>query len=87
VRVLVSGHNGNIGSVLTPMLTSAGFDVTGLDFLYEECTYGADRPGPPGPGLQRLPRIKERLSNARVDDDLRWLAIEPALSLEPGRPE
>jgi len=48
VRVLVSGHNGYIGSVLTPMLTSAGHDVTGLDtFLYEECTYGPGQPDPP----------------------------------------
>ena len=48
MRVLVSGHNGYIGSVLTPMLTSAGHDVTGLDtFLYEECTYGPAQPDPP----------------------------------------
>jgi nucleoside-diphosphate-sugar epimerase len=48
VRVLVSGHNGYIGSVLTPMLRSAGHDVTGLDtFFYEECTYGPRQPDPP----------------------------------------
>jgi len=43
VKVLVSGHNGYIGSVLTPMLASAGYDVVGLDtFFYEHCTYGPD---------------------------------------------
>jgi nucleoside-diphosphate-sugar epimerase len=48
LHVLVTGHNGYIGSVLTPMLTEAGHDVTGLDtFFYEECTYGPDVPGPP----------------------------------------
>jgi nucleoside-diphosphate-sugar epimerase len=48
VRVLVTGHNGYIGSVLTPMLTSAGYDVTGFDtYLYEECTYGPAQPDPP----------------------------------------
>jgi nucleoside-diphosphate-sugar epimerase len=48
VRILVSGHNGYIGSVLSPILTSAGHDVVGLDtFFYEECTYGPDRPHPP----------------------------------------
>jgi nucleoside-diphosphate-sugar epimerase len=47
VRVLVSGHNGYIGSVLTPILTDAGHEVIGLDtFFYEECTYGPDRPHP-----------------------------------------
>ncbi len=48
MRVLVSGHNGYIGSVLVPLLTDAGHQVTGLDtFFYEECTYGPDRPHPP----------------------------------------
>jgi nucleoside-diphosphate-sugar epimerase len=43
VRVLVSGHNGYIGSVLVPVLTAAGHQVVGLDtFFYEECTYGPD---------------------------------------------
>ncbi len=48
MRVLVSGHNGYIGSVLTPTLTTAGHDVVGLDtFFYEECTYGPDTSDPP----------------------------------------
>jgi nucleoside-diphosphate-sugar epimerase len=34
-----------------------------------------------GPGVQRLPRIKELLRDARVGADLRWLATEPACSL------
>jgi nucleoside-diphosphate-sugar epimerase len=43
LRVLVSGHNGFIGSVLVPVLEAAGHDVTGLDaFFYEECTYGPE---------------------------------------------
>jgi nucleoside-diphosphate-sugar epimerase len=47
VRVLVSGHNGYIGSVLTPALARAGHDVTGLDtYFYEECTYGVGGPDP-----------------------------------------
>jgi nucleoside-diphosphate-sugar epimerase len=43
MRVLVTGHNGYIGSVMTGVLTKAGHDVTGLDtFLYEGCTFGDD---------------------------------------------
>jgi nucleoside-diphosphate-sugar epimerase len=57
---VVSGHNGYIGSVLTPLLKNAGHEVVGLDtFFYEECTYGPDAPGP-----------------AAIRADLRDLAVE-----------
>lgn len=40
MRVLVTGHRGYIGTVLTPMLLKAGHDVVGLDSdLYERCTF------------------------------------------------
>ncbi|MEE4382491.1 MAG: NAD(P)-dependent oxidoreductase [Pseudomonadales bacterium] len=40
MRVLVTGHKGYIGAVLTPMLVERGFDVTGLDSdLFRECTF------------------------------------------------
>ena len=31
MRVLVTGHSGYIGSVLTPRLLALGYDVHGLD--------------------------------------------------------
>lgn len=41
MRVLVTGHHGYIGAVLTPMLLNAGHDVVGLDSdLFTACTYG-----------------------------------------------
>lgn len=48
MKVLVTGHNGYIGSVMTDLLLDAGHAVTGLDsFLFEECTFGANaRPVP-----------------------------------------
>jgi nucleoside-diphosphate-sugar epimerase len=40
MRVLVTGHLGYIGTILTPMLVNAGHNVTGLDSdLYSRCTY------------------------------------------------
>ena len=43
MRVLITGHNGYIGTVLTPMLLDAGHDVAGLDSnLFVECTFGAE---------------------------------------------
>ncbi len=48
MRVLVTGHNGYIGSVLTPMLTAAGHSVTGFDtYFYDACTYGVPTPDVP----------------------------------------
>jgi nucleoside-diphosphate-sugar epimerase len=41
LRILVTGHNGYIGSVLVPRLEQAGHDVVGLDSdLFAACTFG-----------------------------------------------
>jgi len=43
MRVLVTGHDGYIGSVMVGVLTKAGHVVTGLDtYLYAGCTFGDD---------------------------------------------
>src|SRR5262245_8566142 len=43
MRVLITGHNGYIGSVLAPYIAAAGHDVVGLDtYLFEDCTFGQD---------------------------------------------
>jgi len=42
MRVLVTGHNGYIGTVMTPMLLKAGHEVVGYDSdLYQRCTFPA----------------------------------------------
>jgi nucleoside-diphosphate-sugar epimerase len=43
VKILVTGHTGYIGTVLTQMLLDAGHQVVGIDTgLFEACTFGAD---------------------------------------------
>ncbi|MGH9890750.1 MAG: NAD-dependent epimerase/dehydratase family protein [bacterium] len=43
MRLLVTGHNGYIGSVMVPVLQAAGHDVVGLDTCYfEDCVLGAE---------------------------------------------
>jgi nucleoside-diphosphate-sugar epimerase len=45
MRVLVTGHKGYIGTVMVPMLQTAGHTVVGLDSdLYRNSTYGEDLP-------------------------------------------
>jgi nucleoside-diphosphate-sugar epimerase len=46
-RVLVTGHRGYIGAVLTPMLLARGYEVLGVDSdLYVGCDFGAAEPAP-----------------------------------------
>ena len=41
MRVLVTGHLGYLGAVVTRVLQADGFDVVGLDSdLYRACTFG-----------------------------------------------
>lgn len=48
MRVLVTGNNGYIGTVLTPMLLEAGHDVVGMDTsLFEGSTFLGDVPDVP----------------------------------------
>jgi nucleoside-diphosphate-sugar epimerase len=47
MRILLTGHDGYIGHVLTPMLLERGHEVTGLDScLYEGCGFATDKPLP-----------------------------------------
>ena len=43
MKVLVTGHLGYLGTVMTPLLTAADHDVVGFDCdLFEGCTLGAE---------------------------------------------
>ncbi|HVY80116.1 MAG TPA: SDR family oxidoreductase [Steroidobacteraceae bacterium] len=45
MKVLLTGHDGYIGRVLTPMLLERGHEVTGVDtYLYEGCGFPAEEP-------------------------------------------
>lgn len=60
-RVLVTGHNGYIGSVLYPMLVDAGHDVVGCDsYLFEACTFG--------PEIDDIPSIRKDVRDVTGDD-------------------
>jgi nucleoside-diphosphate-sugar epimerase len=49
MRVLLTGHQGYLGTVLAPALAAAGHDVTGLDSgLFADCVLGPQPADPPG---------------------------------------
>lgn len=51
MKVLVTGHDGYIGTRIVPMLVRAGHEVVGLDsFFYEGCTLGPEPE--PAPALR-----------------------------------
>lgn len=61
MRVLITGHNGYIGSVLGAMVRAAGHDVVGLDtFLFEGGTFGPD--------CSQLEALRMDLRDVQLDD-------------------
>jgi nucleoside-diphosphate-sugar epimerase len=63
MRVLVTGHLGYIGTVLSPMLVKAGHEVVGLDSdLYSRCTYLA------GGSIIDVPMINKDTREVVADD-------------------
>jgi nucleoside-diphosphate-sugar epimerase len=84
MRVLVTGHDGYIGSVLVPMLRAAGHEVVGLDsFLFERCTMGG--PGPEVPALRMDVRDvePEHLAGFEAVVHLAGLSNDPLGDLDP----
>ena len=61
MKVLVTGHLGYIGTVLTPMLTAAGHDVVGMDS-------GFYRGGDFGPQPPPVPEIRKDIRDATAAD-------------------
>lgn len=63
MRVLVTGHNGYIGSVMVPMLLADGHEVVGLDSdLFADCLFSA------GPPLQKVPEVRRDLRDVEARD-------------------
>ncbi len=64
MQILVTGHLGYIGTILTPLLLKEGHEVTGMDSdLFSRCTFGegmvkvpAHQEGHPRCGSQRPAR-------------------------------
>ncbi|MGR3584215.1 NAD-dependent epimerase/dehydratase family protein [Pseudooceanicola sp.] len=80
MRVLVTGHRGYIGTVLTPMLEAAGHEVAGIDSdLYERCTFA------PGGEMPQVPTLLKDIREITPSDLLGFDAVLhlAALSNDP----
>lgn len=80
MRVLVTGHNGYVGTIMIPMLLDAGHEVVGLDSrLFEGSTFGP--PVEPPPIEERQKDIRDvELADVEGFDAIIHLA---ALSNDP----
>nr|MDT0658343.1 NAD(P)-dependent oxidoreductase [Micromonospora sp. DSM 115978] len=84
MRVLVTGHLGYLGSVLTPMLRAAGHHVTGLDTgLYADCLLGPPPPDVPTLGLDLRDVLPEHLARFDAVCHLAALSNDPVGDLDP----
>jgi len=86
MRVVVTGHLGYIGTVLTPMLQAAGHTVTGIDSdLFAACTCAAAGPMPLVPGLARDIRdvTPDDFAGADAVVHLAGLSNDPMGDLDP----
>lgn len=80
MQILVTGHLGYIGTVLTPMLIRAGHAVTGMDSdLYSRCTYAC------GGKIQDVATICKDVRDAELSDLVGFDAVLhlAALSNDP----
>jgi nucleoside-diphosphate-sugar epimerase len=80
MRVMVTGHMGYVGTVLTPMLVRTGHEVVGYDSdLFERCTYA------PGGEVVPIPTVRKDLRDATLDDFIGFDAVLhlAALSNDP----
>ena len=87
MRVIVTGHLGYIGTVLTPMLVRAGHEVRGIDSdLYSRCTFAGGGP------IREVATIRKDVRDVSADDlagvdavlHLAALSNDPLGDLKPG---
>lgn len=85
MRVLLTGHNGYAGSVMSRILSGAGHDVTGLDsFLFEGCTFGADAPEVPALRMDLRDVETRHLDGFDAVIHLAALCNDPLGAMNPG---
>jgi len=86
MRVLLTGHRGYIGAVMTPMLLDAGHDVIGYDAdLYRRCTFAAGGELVDVPSIEKDVRDIEAADLGGIDAVIHLAALsnDPLSDLNP----
>ena len=85
MRVLLTGHDGYIGTVLAPILQAAGHEVVGLDAgLFAACTFGDPLAAPPAQRLDVRDAAVDDLAGFDAVVHLANLSNDPLGNLRPG---
>ncbi|MFG1961874.1 NAD-dependent epimerase/dehydratase family protein [Nonomuraea sp. NPDC049028] len=84
MRVLLTGHQGYLGTVMSPVLAEAGHEVTGLDSgLFADCVLGPQPDDPQGLAVDLREVPAEALAGFDAVVHLAALSNDPLGSLAP----
>ncbi len=85
MRVLLTGHQGYLGTVMAPILAAAGHEVTGLDSgLFADCVLGSlDTPDVPGLSTDLRDVTVDQLAGFDAVVHMAALSNDPLGSLAP----
>jgi nucleoside-diphosphate-sugar epimerase len=84
MRVLLTGHQGYLGTVMAPVLAAAGHHVTGLDSgLFAGCVLGPAPDDPPGHAVDLRDVTADQLGGVDAVVHLAALSNDPLGSLAP----
>ncbi|MER5730688.1 SDR family oxidoreductase [Streptomyces sp. NPDC002138] len=84
MRVLLTGHQGYLGTVMAPVLTAAGHEVVGLDAgLFADCVLGPLPADPPGRRVDLRDVTADDVAGVDAVIHLAALSNDPLGSLAP----
>jgi nucleoside-diphosphate-sugar epimerase len=84
MRVLVTGHQGYLGTVMVPILQDAGHDVTGLDTgFFADCVLGPAPTDPSGMRVDLRDVTRKQLEGFEAVIHLAALSNDPLGALAP----